>query len=1087
MIKDENLEHLQELAQKIKEGKGFLFLGAGASIPSGAPNSRQLVERLKEEFPRAQQSDDLNTLCDNIQYTEGYGWEALYKFVRSLLIDLKPSPAHEIMTHYDWAAIFTTNYDDLIEKAYSNPGRLKSLKAVVSPEESFSPFNRGICHLFKLNGCLRMDSEKEGAMVLTKTQLMGAIAERERIYEILLDVLKDGTIFFIGYSFEDLLASYIIQKAIKKFGINSIRYSYALFPNLNRLSQNKLQKLSQYRIIPIKSDFESFFSFLGSQFDHRSMQHDYMNDITLGIKGKEIILSSQEAQIYRNYFKILCEETIGQTAADKEAFFKGEDLSWGPYKEHWDFERFFYSKTADKPILKESANQEFHNLKQLVESKLESNRRIDFSKILVEPGIPGIGKTIIAKRLAFDFYGEGYPVIFLESNPRGFDIWSVIKFYRRIDANFVSATNSDSSRAKITLLIVVDNFADWIMQMLHLKEELLFHKYRALIIGFERIGVWNKTKRRIRRDLKRDIEELRPVAKQFHSQEKENLIQHLRSLQVLENDTLDLEEVESEEDTFFGLMYSRVHPAKVRFDEIIRNQYSSLSPKARDVFTIVCFFHQFALPVNYEFLNRIAGNLSWEILIDEIIHGEASGVIHEEEDQYRNLFYRTHHRIIAQKTIEFFCDDPEIKTQKLIQIFENANKDFEIEQDLCETIAINHLSRTKQDSDLSSNQLNRIFEKLCSNVPSSALFHHWALISKTIKDYERSHEHLAKAEALHDEERSQGKRAEKLSYIYTTWGALYAERGFMELKSENKSQAEKFFQDAEKRFEAAKIQNATNAPTYTAEAFMNLRRAKMSADALEKIVFLKKALELIDKAKSNVHPAELLLFEELSIEIQTRLQSIGLDKLERFSEILYRRFNSISGYYIFAETLISEARKAELPKEKKDLAKKALQVVDKALSYKANDGSLLKVKIFILEEFFPDQLLALDLYLQLLGDYYRNEMFPQFNLVFKFACLCFKSGYYVDSRRIFADLRKMMKSAKYSIKLRDEDERIFLGQIDSIKNDRAGFVRSSEPSIDYPIYFRPMQSKEFLRQGDLIDFNIIFTPFGVQAVNVKRR
>ncbi|MHA2248290.1 MAG: hypothetical protein ACXADY_25290, partial [Candidatus Hodarchaeales archaeon] len=166
---------------------------------------------------------------------------------------------------------------------------------------------------------------------------------------------------------------------------------------------------------------------------------------------------------------------------------------------------------------------------------------------------------------------------------------------------------------------------------------------------------------------------------------------------------------------------------------------------------------------------------------------------------------------------------------------------------------------------------------------------------------------------------------------------------------------------------------------------------------------------------------------------------------------------------------------------------KALEVIEKGLSLKPNDSSLMEVKILLLEEFFSEQLLDQLEYLKLLALYYRNEEYPSFDLVFKYACLCFKLGYYSDAKKVFYKLSRIMKSAKYSIRMSDEDDRLFIGNIETIKNRQTGYIRSTDPRVGYSIFFHPFHTSEYLRRGELVQFNVIFTPFGLRGINIKRR
>src|SRR5438105_1567996 len=106
------------------DGRCVLFLGAGASLASIGPTWQRLLEdiaarfsainhdRVTKYFLRHDPWGAADLVCNNAPRPE------LNTFVRNRLERLQPSSAHETLTTLPWAAIYTTNFDVLIEKAY---------------------------------------------------------------------------------------------------------------------------------------------------------------------------------------------------------------------------------------------------------------------------------------------------------------------------------------------------------------------------------------------------------------------------------------------------------------------------------------------------------------------------------------------------------------------------------------------------------------------------------------------------------------------------------------------------------------------------------------------------------------------------------------------------------------------------------------------------------------------------------------------------------------------------------------------------------------------------------------------------------
>jgi NAD-dependent SIR2 family protein deacetylase len=117
-------DYLDEIAGKLQNGRVMLFLGAGSSAAAGAPLQKKLVDLVKEKYPKLDQTrNNLLDICQDFTETEGYNIKDLEEFITRQFRDLQPSEAHIALTAYNWPAIFTTNFDDLVETAYRNSER----------------------------------------------------------------------------------------------------------------------------------------------------------------------------------------------------------------------------------------------------------------------------------------------------------------------------------------------------------------------------------------------------------------------------------------------------------------------------------------------------------------------------------------------------------------------------------------------------------------------------------------------------------------------------------------------------------------------------------------------------------------------------------------------------------------------------------------------------------------------------------------------------------------------------------------------------------------------------------------------------
>ncbi|MFC1972647.1 SIR2 family protein [Chloroflexota bacterium] len=181
--------------RKIKQGKAVLFLGAGASQLAGAPPGPDLAEMVCKEFlpnTKAVSTDFIDTLSKVLD-TPGIDRSSVEEFIRSKL-NVQPSQAHIDLCQMRWQAIFTTNYDDLVETAY----RIAPRKAQDRCDPTFDRlFSRtesdcmDVVRLFKLMGSVS-GKDRKSRMALSRSDYHRKIQQREGLFRLLWDMAKDG-------------------------------------------------------------------------------------------------------------------------------------------------------------------------------------------------------------------------------------------------------------------------------------------------------------------------------------------------------------------------------------------------------------------------------------------------------------------------------------------------------------------------------------------------------------------------------------------------------------------------------------------------------------------------------------------------------------------------------------------------------------------------------------------------------------------------------------------------------------------------------------------------------------------------------
>ena len=113
---------ISELITRMNPRQTVLLLGAGASIPSGAPSGAQRAQRLARDLtglPGAE-TYTLSELCS--VYERRQGRTELATAVANILSPLEPTKGIQRLPHFDWCRMYSTNFDLLVEKVYKTGG-----------------------------------------------------------------------------------------------------------------------------------------------------------------------------------------------------------------------------------------------------------------------------------------------------------------------------------------------------------------------------------------------------------------------------------------------------------------------------------------------------------------------------------------------------------------------------------------------------------------------------------------------------------------------------------------------------------------------------------------------------------------------------------------------------------------------------------------------------------------------------------------------------------------------------------------------------------------------------------------------------
>lgn len=233
------------LVTALESGNCVLFVGAGAGFnaksPSGAPapTAAALAARLAERFNiDPGDSPDLAKIAQVIEIRKGR--EQLLAFLKTQLDGLEPDEHLQWLLSLTWRAVFTTNYDNLIERCYElnpDPTQTPVVIATNSEVKTFDP--RFQVPIFHLHGSLFTEGGR-GAVLISEQDYATFRDRRGMLFEYFRYQYATTPILYVGYSHDDQNWRMITAELRAEFATSSPPPSFRLTPRTPDLDREIL-------------------------------------------------------------------------------------------------------------------------------------------------------------------------------------------------------------------------------------------------------------------------------------------------------------------------------------------------------------------------------------------------------------------------------------------------------------------------------------------------------------------------------------------------------------------------------------------------------------------------------------------------------------------------------------------------------------------------------------------------------------------------------------------------------------------------------------------------------------------------------
>lgn len=772
-------EHLERLLERIEEGKVVLFAGAGMSVDSSAPSAASLAKELCTTFaPDLDPLPGLQRVADLLQSRNGIDRLDLDAWIANRLTPLQPSFQHQAVPHFAWPALFTTNYDRLIEKGYDASAQPAQRLQVVRNafDDDFNITDPSVVSLFKLYGCISRLQDPRSPLVLSRADFHRTENARQIMLKKLNDLQRANTWLFVGYSFQDGIIENLLTELQDTIGDHMMRWSYAILPHISPYERDYLR---QFKVNAIGINAGEFFQDLTKRhnlFSPPSLPAPIDNTLST-------LVQAPSFSVLDNQFELVGTKPFGN--ATPGSFYRGNAPTWADLEARLDTRR----EQAD--LLERTAST-------LLRGTLVREAETSRTKAIVITGSAGSGKSTLLRRLAYDLYSS----------------LDVSVLVARDGGTLDSRTVADASKTLGRPIVVLIDSGDVDFQRLRsFYRGLADRDVPALVVIGARTGEWITAQRRwgtFAADFTMDINE------RFTKDEVRALIETLALHRLAEITPITdmnywLTRAQAADRQVLVVLLELIENG--RFEEIVLSEYERIDDVlAQAAYRAVSTVYEFGVPIKRELLRR-ALDCDWDDFIERVLSGAANTVIIEDfESVTGRAFYRAKHPLIAGIIRRFTVNQPVKMLKHIFANIDVADRDDVafihtiLKSDYLQEICVDHAERRAlfeaaieilpgdivvrhqmgiyemEDGDLE--EARRIFETCLTLSPqNSAIIHSFGLLewerAKRLSDgplqemlYKKALENFEKVIELdrHSE------------YGYHSAAALYLNRGIHELE-----------------------------------------------------------------------------------------------------------------------------------------------------------------------------------------------------------------------------------------------------------------------------------------------------------------
>ncbi|KHM45375.1 hypothetical protein PL71_17355 [Pseudoalteromonas distincta] len=203
---------IRDYVKDLNEGTASIFAGAGLSIPAGFVNWSELMQEIAHDLGLViDRENDLVSLAQFHVNENRTRSKINRKIIEEFTENSEETLNHNIIARLPISSVWTTNYDNLIEQAFTKENKVADVKHTNKQLLTNRP-KRDVV-VYKMHG----DANHSSDAILTKEDYEQYHQTHEPFIHALSGELTTKTFLFIGFSFTDPNLDYVLSRLNFRF------------------------------------------------------------------------------------------------------------------------------------------------------------------------------------------------------------------------------------------------------------------------------------------------------------------------------------------------------------------------------------------------------------------------------------------------------------------------------------------------------------------------------------------------------------------------------------------------------------------------------------------------------------------------------------------------------------------------------------------------------------------------------------------------------------------------------------------------------------------------------------------------------